>query len=62
MTDVRIYTVRQDGQEPRLVRAPNKAQAVRHVVASTVTASVATQDEIAELCAEGTRVETAGDE
>jgi hypothetical protein len=59
MTDVRIYVVRQDGQKPKLVRAPNKSQAVRYVVNATVKASVATQDEIADLCGDGTLVENA---
>lgn len=57
MTEVRIYAVRQDGHKPRLVRSPNKPQAVRHVVSDTVHASVATQDEIAELCGDGVKVE-----
>ena len=55
-TPTRIYRV-----NDRLVRATSQAQAIRHV-ASSFTVRVATQDDIADLVAEGAKVETAGEE
>lgn len=46
--------------KPRLVRAPNKAQAIRHIVRHSITAEVATQDDLVDLLAAGIKVETTG--
>lgn len=52
----RIYLVGA-GQQLRLVRAPNRAQAVAHVARSTISVSVATQDELVRLLSHGAAVE-----
>lgn len=52
----RIYIVG-TGQTIRLVRAPNRAQALAHVARSTISVSVATQDELVKLLTSGTQVE-----
>ena len=52
----RIYIVG-NGQQLRLVRAPNRAQAVAHVARSTIAVSVATQDELVKLLLSGAKVE-----
>lgn len=43
----------------RLIEASNAAQAVRHVVSARYDASVAKSKEVAELMANGTKVEKA---
>ena len=48
----RIYLVVQKNGEQsihRLVKAPNVTQAIRHVSKDTITASVASQDELLDL-------------
>jgi hypothetical protein len=41
----RIYAVHVQGRDSvRLVRAPNRAAAIRHVAADTISADVASQD------------------
>lgn len=52
----RIYLVG-NGQQIRLVRAPNRAQAVAHVARSSIAVSVATQDELVKLLMSGAAVE-----
>ena len=68
-TATRIYVVRNtiaavdaDTGKPltRLVRAPNVAQAVRHVAADTLQAAVATQDDLIECLSAGIKVEVPG--
>ena len=61
-TATRIYKVSSpiDGVPTRLVRAPNPAQAVRHVVADTFNAAPATQDELVNLVSAGVVVESVG--
>lgn len=64
-TAKRIYVVHiahggENGTETRLVRAPNPAQAIRHVADQTITADVATQDDLVDLINAGIKVETAG--
>lgn len=70
-THQRIYIVRNsaadfdiDAQPPRplarLVRAPNAAQALRHVAADTLLVEVASQDALVELVAAGVKVESSG--
>mgnify|MGYP000857511292 FL=1 len=44
----------------RLVRAPNAAQAVRHVAADTLACDVATQDDLVVLIGRGVKVEASG--
>ena len=44
----------------RLVRAPNAAQALRHVAAGTLNVGVASQDDLVELVEAGVKVETSG--
>lgn len=56
----RIYVVSTPAGK-RLVRATSPAQAVRHASGSIITAKVAEQDEIAELCGGGMKVENAGE-
>ncbi len=65
----RIYSVRnllvdvdaETGQiAHRLVRAPNSAQALRHVAADSFEVGVATQDELVLLVARGVKVEASG--
>ena len=55
----RIYLVeRTTGNEPaRLIRAPNQAQAIRHAVADTFRAVVASQDDLVLLVGQGVSVE-----
>ena len=43
-----------------LVRAPNAAQALRHVAAGTLNVGVASQDDLVELVEAGVKVETSG--
>jgi hypothetical protein len=68
-TPQRIYVVRnllagEDAETGppthRLVRAPNAAQAVRHVAADTLSASVASQDDLVLLVGRGVKVEACG--
>lgn len=44
-----------------LVRAPNPAQAIGHVVKGAVRAKVASQDDIAALVGKGVAIETVGE-
>lgn len=57
----RIYLVRYLGtpspQPLRLVRAPNRAQALRHVADDILTADVASQNDLVELVGRGMKVE-----
>jgi hypothetical protein len=48
------------GNVKRLVKAATRAQAVNHVVADTITASVATQDDLEELLPKGIPIERPG--
>lgn len=59
-TQTRLYLV-VDGDKKSLVRAPNPAQAIRHV-ARRITAEVASQDDIVSLVSSGVKPETAGEE
>lgn len=68
-TPRRIYVVRNklvdidaEAGKPvaRLVRAPNAAQALRHVAADALVVDVASQDELVELVAAGVAVENSG--
>ena len=45
----------------RLVRAANKAAAIRHVAADTLGAQVASAETLIELLQDGVRVEDAGE-
>ncbi len=45
----------------RLIKAPNAAQALRHVVADIFAVSVASQDNLERLLPAGVRVERSGD-
>lgn len=53
-----------DGSElpSRLVRAPNAAQALRHVAADTLAVAVASQDDLVRLTLAGVKVEMAGED
>lgn len=58
-----IYTVsnkKAEGQPPRLVRASNKAQALRHV-ADEFVVEAATQDDLVMHVSAGVKVEDARD-
>jgi hypothetical protein len=57
----RVYVVRQ-GEQYRLVRAANRAQARAHVARETIFADLASQDDLIRLVGEGLTVEQAGDE
>ena len=59
MTATRIYAVTTNGKT-RLVRAPNKAQAINHVARDTITAEVASQNILVDLTADGVKVEESG--
>lgn len=65
MTTDRIYVVSpkaaEGAEKParRLVRAPNQAQALRHV-AKDLQVTVASQDDLVELVAAGVKVEASG--
>lgn len=61
-TSGKIYVVSQkagDAALERLVRASNSIQALRHVVADTMTVTLATQDGLVRLIAAGVKVEDA---
>lgn len=45
---------------PRLVRAPNQAQALRHVTADSFDIEVATTSDMARLMPDGVKVENTG--
>jgi hypothetical protein len=60
VTKTNIYLV--NGQlgetvEPRLVRATNRQQALSHVAKSMLTVTLASQEDLVSLIAEGVRVE-----
>lgn len=61
-TPVRYYVVTTHGDtdDPRLVKAPTAAQAIRHVTKSSA-AKVASQDDIVRLLGAGVVPEDAGD-
>jgi len=54
----RIYIVGY-GQETRLVRANNRAQALNHVASGVIKVEVPTQDQLIDLVSKGASVETA---
>lgn len=64
-TETRLYVVAPktvaEGEVPhrRLVRAPNAAQALRHV-ANDYVVTVASQDDVFDLASAGVKVENAG--
>jgi len=63
MTDnTRIYLVMGAPCGPRLIRAANKAQARNHVSRETLTAKLASQDDLIVAVNAGVKVEEAGDE
>lgn len=57
----RIYIVN-GGEQPRLVRAGSRSAAISHVVKTTYTAAVASQDNIVTALGQGIKVEDAGAE
>jgi hypothetical protein len=57
----RIYIVTNGASDPRLVRAPNQAQALRHIV-KPYKAEVASQDALIAALGKGVKVEDAGAE
>lgn len=54
----RIYIIN-GGEKPRLVRASHKSAAIAHVVRTTFTAAVASQDVLVDAVGQGVKVETA---
>jgi hypothetical protein len=54
----RIYIVTNGASEPRLVRAPNQSQALRHIV-KPYKAEVASQDDLIAALNKGVKVEEA---
>lgn len=54
----RIYTVGY-GQEVRLVRANNRAQALNHVAHNIIKVQVPTQDELIDFVTKGKSIESA---
>lgn len=52
----RIYKVTNGDAEPRLVRAPNQAQALRHIV-KPYKAEVASQDDLIAALSKGVKIE-----
>jgi hypothetical protein len=57
----RIYIVTNGTADPRLVRAPNQAQALRHIV-KPYTAKIPSQDELLAARDKGVKVEDAKQE
>lgn len=57
----RIYLVTDKGRPPRLVEATHPAQAVGHVARASITAEIASQQDLVDLVRKGTRVEKAGE-
>lgn len=57
----RIYIVTNGTADPRLVRAANQAQALRHIV-KPYKAEVASQDDLVALVTAGAKVEDASQE
>lgn len=55
----RIYIVTNGANEPRLVRAANQAQAIRHVTKPLYAAFVAGQDDLIKALSNGAKVEEA---
>ena len=59
-TQQNVYlVVSKDMTIRRLVRAPNRTRALRHVAADTLGVAIATQDNLIELIAAGAKVEDA---
>lgn len=58
----RIYIARAkaEGVPPRLIDAPNAAQAARHIVRTSISIDVATQQDIVAAMKAGIEVESAG--
>ncbi len=56
---LRVYAVT-TGKTTRLVRAPNKAQAINHVARDTIKAEVADQETLITEIATGATVEDSG--
>lgn len=54
----RIYLITNGAADPRLVRAPNQAQALRHIV-KPYKAEVASQDDLIAALGKGVKVEEA---
>lgn len=54
----RIYIVRNGASDPRLVKAANQAQALRHIV-KPYKAEVASQDDLVAALSKGVKVEEA---
>lgn len=62
-TTTRLYIIRSKSDKaaaPRLVKAPNSAQALRHVAADTLSVSVPTQDELIAAVQAGVVPENSG--
>lgn len=59
-TPTRIYIARPraEGAKPRLIRAPNVAQAARHFVRTSVDIDVAGQEDIVNALSDGVTVES----
>lgn len=60
----RVYIVRPKSGEgtPRLIEAPNPAQAARHVVRTTLSIDMASQRDLIDAMKAGVEVETAAAE
>jgi hypothetical protein len=54
----RIYIVSY-GRETRLIRANTRAQALNHVASGVINVGIPTQDQLVDLVAKGSSVETA---
>lgn len=52
----RIYAIAENGELKHLVRAPNPAQAIRHVTANRYSAEVADQETLLRLLGDGVSV------
>lgn len=57
----RIYVVTNGATDPRLVRAANPSQAIRHVTKPLYKAEVASQDALVAALIKGVKVEEAKD-
>jgi malonyl CoA-acyl carrier protein transacylase len=63
LTRIYVVQVKESGAVVKLVlvRAPNAAQAARHVTRQMVSVEVASQEELVNLLGQGVKVEHAGE-
>lgn len=60
-TATRIYLVKSSNGETRLVKASVPSQAITHVAKQSLSARIATQDDLVEALSNGVKVESYGE-